>query len=105
MKVKIFKLIDITMLICALLLTATGICFIYSSAINQQGQLVTNEYTKQIVWASLGLVLMVGPTDSYANFWKDGQRREKLAGRWLFWNPAGGIWKNHLHTFFGLVLS
>ncbi|MBQ4015081.1 MAG: rod shape-determining protein RodA [Treponema sp.] len=60
MKVKIFKLIDITMLICALLLTATGICFIYSSAINQQGQLVTNEYTKQIVWASLGLVLMVG---------------------------------------------
>lgn len=59
MKIKIFQLIDWIMLLCALLLTVTGICFIYSSAINQQGQLVTNEYAKQIIWASMGLVLMI----------------------------------------------
>ena len=58
MKIRIFQLIDWIMLLCALLLAATGICFIYSSAINQQGQLVTNEYTKQIIWVALGLALM-----------------------------------------------
>ncbi len=46
------------MLLCVLILSVTGIFFIYSSAINQQGILVTNEYVKQIIWAGLGLVLM-----------------------------------------------
>lgn len=59
MKIRIFQLIDWIMLLCVLILTATGICFIYSSAINQHGQLVTNEYAKQIVWAALGLALMI----------------------------------------------
>ena len=59
MKLKIFQLIDWIMLLCVLLLTVTGIFFIYSSAINQQGQLVTNEYMKQIIWAALGLVLLI----------------------------------------------
>ncbi len=58
MKIKIFQLIDWIMLLCVLTLTAAGVFFIYSSAINQQGQLVTNEYVKQIIWTALGLVLM-----------------------------------------------
>jgi rod shape determining protein RodA len=32
-----------------------GILFIYSSGINSSGELVSNEYIKQIVWASAGL--------------------------------------------------
>ena len=69
MKIKIFQLIDWIMLLCVLILSAAGVCFIYSSAINQQGQLVTNEYAKQIVWVSLGLVLMIGAAIyDYRNF-------------------------------------
>ena len=58
MKVKIFSLIDFVMLLCVMLLAALGIVFIYSSAINQHGILVTNEYIKQIIWTSLGIVLL-----------------------------------------------
>ena len=58
MKIKIFSLIDWIMLLCVLSLAALGIVFIYSSAINQQGVLVTNEYVKQIIWTSLGIVLL-----------------------------------------------
>lgn len=59
MKIRILNLIDWIMLLCVLLLTATGISFIYSSAINQQGVLVTNEYFKQIIWVCMGLFLMI----------------------------------------------
>lgn len=69
MKIKIFKLIDWIMLLCVLLLTTAGILFIYSSAINQQGQLVTSEYAKQIIWATMGLALMIGAAIyDYRNF-------------------------------------
>ena len=69
MKIKIFQLIDWTMLLCVLLLSITGILFIYSSAVNQQGLLVTKEYSKQIVWFSLGLVLLVAAAIyDYRNF-------------------------------------
>ncbi len=59
MKIRFFQLIDWIMLLCVLLLTITGIFFIYSSAVNQQGQLVTKEYAKQIIWAALGLALLI----------------------------------------------
>ena len=69
MKLKFFQLIDWIMLLCVLLLAVTGIFFIYSSAINQQGQLVTKEYAKQIIWVSLGLVLLiVAAIYDYRNF-------------------------------------
>lgn len=69
MKIKFFQLIDWIMLLCVLLLAVTGIFFIYSSAINQQGQLVTKEYIKQIIWVSLGLVLLIAAAIyDYRNF-------------------------------------
>ena len=69
MKIKIFQLIDWIMLLCVLLLTVTGIFFIYSSAINQQGQFVTKEYMKQIIWAALGLALLAAAAIyDYRNF-------------------------------------
>lgn len=55
----IFEMFDYALLLCTLVLIALGISFIYSSGINSQGLLVTNEHIKQIIWASLGLVLMV----------------------------------------------
>lgn len=59
MKIRFFQLIDWIMLLCVLVLSITGIFFIYSSAINQQGQLVTKEYIKQITWVAIGLVLLI----------------------------------------------
>ncbi len=59
MKLKIIDAFDYILLICVLILTASGIAFIYSSAINSDGILVTNEYVKQIVWASVGILLVV----------------------------------------------
>jgi len=58
-KLKIIDAFDYILLVCVLVLTAAGIAFIYSSAINSDGVLVTNEYVKQTVWASIGIVLIV----------------------------------------------
>ena len=58
-KLKIIDVFDYILLVCVLVLTAAGIAFIYSSAINSDGVLVTNEYVKQTVWASIGIVLIV----------------------------------------------
>jgi len=69
MKIKILHLIDWIMLFCVLFLAITGIFFIYSSAINQQGQLVTKEYAKQIIWVCLGLALLIAAAIyDYRNF-------------------------------------
>lgn len=59
---KILSKIDFFLLLCVLLLTCTGILFIYSSGFNSDGVLVTNEYIKQIIWASIGLVCMMTVT-------------------------------------------
>ncbi len=59
MKLKIFSVIDYLLLFCILLLVTAGIFFIYSSAVNAQGVLVKNEYIKQIIWASIGLILLL----------------------------------------------
>ena len=47
--------IDYFILLAVTALMATGIMFIYSSGVNSSGVLVSNEYIKQIVWASVGL--------------------------------------------------
>ena len=59
MKINFFGLFDYILFFCVLILVCMGISFIYSSGINSEGILVTNEYIKQIVWASVGLVLMI----------------------------------------------
>jgi rod shape determining protein RodA len=62
MKLKILNLFDYVLLTCVIVLVCMGICFIYSSGINSDGVLVSKEYIKQIIWAFVGLAVMVGLT-------------------------------------------
>jgi len=59
MKLKILNMIDYSLLLCVLLLSTFGILFIYSSGINSDGILVTNEYIKQIIWLVVGIIFML----------------------------------------------
>lgn len=59
MKKNILENFDFVMLLSVLILTATGIAFIYSSGVNSEGILVTHEYIKQIIWAVIGLFLLI----------------------------------------------
>lgn len=58
MRDKIFENFDFMLVILVLLLTLTGVAFIYSSGVNSEKILVTHEYIKQIVWAVIGMVCM-----------------------------------------------
>ncbi len=58
MKNNILGRIDYLLLLCVVLLTTTGILFVYSSGINSEGVLVSNEYIKQIIWSAVGLGFM-----------------------------------------------
>ena len=49
--------IDYLILLPVMVLLVIGILFIYSSGITSSGELVSNEYIRQIVWASSGLVI------------------------------------------------
>lgn len=51
--------IDAILLACTLVLVSIGVCFIYSSGINSEGFLVTNEHIKQIIWGGVGLIFLV----------------------------------------------
>lgn len=51
--------IDFTLLISTFLLMFIGVLFVYSSGINSAGELVSNEYLKQLVWVLLAVVVMV----------------------------------------------
>ena len=59
MKNKIFAKFDYLLILVVLVLVSLGILFIYSSSINSEGISVTNEYIKQIVWGSIGFVIMI----------------------------------------------
>ena len=52
--------IDYYLLGATLLLCALGIVAIYSSGIDAEGQLISNEYMKQIIWFIIGLFLLIG---------------------------------------------
>lgn len=59
MKLRIFEYFDYFLILCVSSLVVIGIMFIYSSGINSEGVLVSNEYIKQIIWASTGLIFML----------------------------------------------
>lgn len=59
MKSKFFSMFDYLLITIVLALVSIGILFIYSSSINSEGISVTNEYVKQIIWAVIGLIIMV----------------------------------------------
>jgi len=62
MKSKILSMFDYILILTVLGLVAIGVMFIYSSSINSNGVSVTNEHIKQIIWASIGLFLMISLT-------------------------------------------
>lgn len=59
MKNRILSKFDFILIACVLILTSIGITFIYSSGINSDGILVSNEYIKQCIWTGIGLVIML----------------------------------------------
>lgn len=59
MKNKFLTMFDYLLILVVLILVALGVLFIYSSSINSEGVSVTNEYIKQIIWASIGFVIMI----------------------------------------------
>ncbi|MBI9108725.1 MAG: rod shape-determining protein RodA [Spirochaetales bacterium] len=59
MKSRSFFRFDLIIFFAAVGLSIIGILFIYSSGISSDGVLQNNEYIKQIVWASIGIVIMI----------------------------------------------
>jgi len=57
LKIRDILEIDYLILLPVILLVVIGILFIYSSGVTSTGELVSNEYIKQIIWASVGLAL------------------------------------------------
>jgi len=57
MRIRNFLEIDYILLFPSLILAVIGILFIYSSGITSEGVLISDEYRRQIVWASAGLIL------------------------------------------------
>ncbi len=58
MTVRNFTYFDYLLFLSVSILTVMGILFIYSSGINSEGMLVSNEYSKQILWAVTGLIML-----------------------------------------------
>ncbi len=58
-KLIIFRLFDYVLLFCVISLVTVGIFFIYSSSVNSDGISVSNEYIRQIIFASAGVVIML----------------------------------------------
>ena len=56
---NVFSEVDLPLLGATLALMVIGILSIYSSGVTAEGLVVSNEYVKQIVWAVLGIALML----------------------------------------------
>ncbi|MCM1320724.1 MAG: rod shape-determining protein RodA [Bacteroides sp.] len=59
MNLRKFASFDYILFICVSALVSISILFIYSSGVNSEQMLVTNEYFKQIIFAITGCVLMI----------------------------------------------
>jgi rod shape determining protein RodA len=71
MKVRDILEIDYLILVPVIILVIIGILFIYSSGITSTGEGVSNEYIKQIVWASIGLTAALAlAMVNYRRFYK-----------------------------------
>ncbi len=59
MKLRSILEIDYLLLLPVIILMMLGVFFIYSSGITSDGIQVSNEHYKQIIWASIGLVIAI----------------------------------------------
>ncbi len=62
MNFRNFTYFDYALFLSVLVLSTVGVLFIYSSGINSDGQLVSYEFIKQIVWGVTGIVLLLAIT-------------------------------------------
>lgn len=62
MNIRKFTYFDFFLFFSVVLLTVIGISFIYSSGINSEGLLVSNQYLKQIIWGIVGIAFMLTVT-------------------------------------------
>ena len=62
MKIKFFERFDYLIIVCIVILSAMGVAFIYSSAIDSSGVLQNLDYRKQSVWCAIGMSLMIVAT-------------------------------------------
>lgn len=62
MNLKSVTYFDYVIFLAVILLTTIGISFIYSSGVNSEGVSVSYEYIKQIIWAVLGILLVLAIT-------------------------------------------
>jgi len=70
-KVRDILEIDYFILLPVIILVVIGILFIYSSGITSTGEMVSDEYIRQIVWASIGLSMaLVLSMVNYRRFYK-----------------------------------
>ncbi|MBQ5384581.1 MAG: rod shape-determining protein RodA [Treponema sp.] len=59
MKFKPLEKFDFIIVICVLILTVMGVAYIYSSGIDSSGYIQNTNHIKQIIWASVGFVMML----------------------------------------------
>lgn len=59
MRIRSITNFDFFLFFSVVLLSVISVSFIYSSGINSEGILVSTEYIKQILWASIGICLMI----------------------------------------------
>ncbi len=59
MKIKFLQFFDFILFFCVVALVTLGILFIYSSGIDSEGANRSSEYIKQIIWASIGILIMI----------------------------------------------
>ncbi|GHT64189.1 rod shape-determining protein RodA [Spirochaetia bacterium] len=57
MRLRDMSEIDFSLLLSAITLSVFGVLFIYSSGLNSSGALVSNEYIRQIIWATAGVII------------------------------------------------
>jgi len=62
MNFRNFTYFDYILFLSVILLSTTGILFIYSSGVNSEGLCVSYEFVKQIVWGLTGVVLLLALT-------------------------------------------
>jgi rod shape determining protein RodA len=60
MNFRKYTYFDYVLFLAVITLTVIGIFFIYSSGVNSNGESLSNEYVKQIVWALTGTFFMLG---------------------------------------------
>ena len=62
---------DYILLLATMALIVIGILFIYSSGVDAEGRLTSDEYQKQIIWAIIGFFLMLGVSFTRYNACRD----------------------------------